>query len=80
VGLEPTAHGLKIRLPQRAIDEPTTSNDSAEKTASTGLSLNPSNDPDLTAVLTSWLELPAEVRKIISGVVKATVQAKGKRR
>ena len=80
VGLEPTTHGLKVRSIQRATVEPTASNESAENSVSTGLSLNLQDDPDFEAVRTAWPDLPADVRKMIRGVVKATIQAKGKRR
>jgi len=40
---------------------------------SLGLSLNPENDPDLAAVVTAWPHLPGDVRKMIAGVVKATM-------
>ena len=43
-----------------------------------GLPLNPQNDPDLAAVIDAWPALPADVRKMIGGVVRATT-ATGKR-
>jgi hypothetical protein len=46
---------------------------------SVGLSVNPQNDADLKAVIDAWPTLPADVRRTIVGVVKATME-KGKAR
>jgi len=50
------------------------------ETLSPHLSVNPENDPDLTAIVDAWPMLPADVRKMIAGVVRATLQASGQRK
>jgi hypothetical protein len=42
---------------------------------SASLSLNPEKDADLQVVLSAWPTLPRDVRKMIAGVVKATMEA-----
>jgi hypothetical protein len=37
-------------------------------------------DADLAAVFDAWPTLPADVRKMIAGVVKATLQGAGQRK
>ena len=41
---------------------------------STGLSPAALSDPDFVTIATAWPTLPADVRKMILGVVKATVK------
>jgi hypothetical protein len=41
--------------------------------------LGAKHDADLTQVVVAWPNLPADVRKMIAGVVAATVAAKSKR-
>jgi len=54
---------------------------SAAGSLSLPLSVNPQNDADLAAVIDAWPTLPADVRKMIRGVVKATLEAsKGRTR
>jgi hypothetical protein len=42
---------------------------------SPGLSLNLRNHPELAELVGAWPTLPADVRKMISGVVRATLAA-----
>jgi len=49
------------------IDTPTLRNSCADRA---------SEDPEFAAVRDAWPDLPADVRKMIGGVVKATVCAK----
>ena len=41
---------------------------------------NLKNDPEFLAVATAWPSLPADVRRAIVGVVKATMEANKARR
>jgi len=57
--------------------------DEQSKTLSPGLSLNSKNQPEidrnLQSVIDAWPALPADVRRSIAAVVRATLKA-GKRR
>jgi hypothetical protein len=45
-----------------------------------GLPVNVENDADLMAIVDAWPHLPTDVRKMIRGVVRATMGAAKSRR
>jgi hypothetical protein len=51
-----------------------------EQTLSPSLPLKPESDPELAAVVEAWPGLPPDVRKMICGVVRATVEAEKAKR
>jgi hypothetical protein len=67
-------------LPETTSDEISNASNDRSNPLPAGLPVNVENDADLMAIVDAWPHLPTDVRKMIRGVVRATMGAAKSRR